>query len=378
MTSSRREKGSHSSRVHEEMTREAMMAGSVTHLGEEREVQGLGLDPLVDPSQHGVIRFSQNLLIPDEGGLLLTEGVAMPVKSDADTTGSMGKNIEIAFNALPKVQGLLVQGPNAVLRRYHTQIATGSIQDVVDKYPYRVSQFEPDNEVGRQMKMLFPERQGGDSTEDYQIGLFSTAFLTQTSISQYGLKGYYFVIGDEIGRDYLDFHALTRVFGPMVLEKAFGQQSSQSYLPGTAETIISLLQNWHVFFLQVDNHYHTTNWWNRLIGPERVVKLPRTEDLAEVQATIIGLTEGVLDLQNAADFLSSDAQVSGNYAQRIVQAVSEIPIAAQRNFANFAKIPMRGTKFASREDLWPIDANPTAMSEDPCIDPPGIGIDWRL
>src|SRR3989344_1879826 len=158
----------------------------------------------------------------------------MPVKTEFDTTGSMGGNVEIAFRVLPNVQNLLVQGPRAVLKRYHTQIATGIIQDKVDRYPYLVSMFEPDNEVERQMGLLVPDRSGGDATEDYQIGLFATAYLTKTSISRYGLKGYYFVVGDEIGRDELDKKVLKQVFGPDVMEKAFGSTEPRS-LPTTKE-----------------------------------------------------------------------------------------------------------------------------------------------
>ena len=84
------------------------------------------------------------------------------------------------------------------------------------------------------MGLLVPERGGGDATEDYQLGLFAVAYLTKTSIVRYGLKGYYFIVGDERGRDMLEQKVLEQVFGPTVMEKAFGSRPPQS-LPSTTE-----------------------------------------------------------------------------------------------------------------------------------------------
>lgn len=376
-----------SSAIHTETLKKAYEHGSVTHAGEQRAREGRGLDPLVDPSQHGVIRLVYNFLVPEEGQFLLKCGVAMPVKTDLDTTGSMGGNVEIAFVALPKVQNLLVQGPNAVLRRYHAEIATGIVQDEEDQFPYQVSQFEPDNEVDRQMGLLVPEKKGGDSTEDYQIGLFATAYLTKISISRYGLKGYYFIVGDEIGRDTLHrFHKsipiLEYVFGQSVYEKAFGPSYQSHNLPSTVEIGRKVLEDWHVFFLQVGNINYTTTWWKKILGRERVIILPQTEDLAEVQAVIIGLTEGVLDLQNVIEFLTSAGVNSGN-AQRIVRAVANIPIGAQAKLQNFGRIPMAGARFKTRDDIWPMDeaasTKPDVLGEpSQPTPPPGSGINWKL
>ncbi len=376
-----REKGSWSSATHEKATHEAKKHGSATFRGEQRAREGRGLDPLVDPSKYEVIRQARNLIVPDEDGwLVLKFGVAMPVKQEFDTTGSMGENVEIAFRVLPKVQDLLVQGPNAVLRRYHTQIATGAVQDRSDDFPYQIGQFEPDNEVASQMTLLFPEKKGGDATEDYQIGLFSTAYLTGIDIAKYGLKGYYFVAGDEIGRDRLDEHSIESVFGPSVMEKAFGVSKPQS-LPSTIELGQKVLENWHTFFLQVASPTHlthTTEWWSKVLGRERVILLPDTKDLAEVQAVIIGLTEGVLDLQSAVDFLA-EAKVSKAEAQRIVRAVAHIPIGAQTKFPNFKKIPMAGAVFASKDDIWPINGEDIKSSKVVKPAKPGkYETEWKL
>lgn len=324
--------------------------GTATYEGEERVRQGKGLDSLVDPKERGVIRVAGNLLVAAGDVFELKFGVAMPGKTDIDTTGSMGGNVDIAFRVQPKVQNLLIQGKNAVLKRYHTQLATGVVQDRVDRFPYQVSQFEPDNEVERQMGLLVPERSGADPTEDYQLGLFSTAYLTETAIVKYGLKGYYFSVGDQQGRDEFDDGVLRQVFGSKVFELA---KLSKDSLPSTDEVAKKLLSNWHGFFLQVGKNRYVTEWWSRVLGRERVIALPRTELMAEVQAVVIGLTEGVLDLKSAVDFLK-EAKVSVSDAKAIVEACGQIPVGLQASLPNFDKIPLAGAKFASRDDIWPI------------------------
>lgn len=346
-----RKKGSWSDATYREAATEATTRGSATFLGEQRAQEGKGLDPLVDPAKYEVVRQAGNLLVPDGDEFVLQFGVAMPVETDLDTTGSMGGNVDIAFEVLPKVQNLLVQGSKAVLRRYHTQIATGVIQDRVDRFPYERSQFEPDNEVERQMGLLVPEKYGGDATEDYQLGLFAAAYLTKASITGYGLKGYYFIVGDERGRDTLDRRVLEQVFGPTVLKKAFGANPPQE-LPSTAEIAKKALQDWHVFFLQVGKNPGTTAWWAKLLGRDRVVILPRTEDLAEVQACIIGLTEGVLDRDSVLDFLGG----KNANPQEIISAVANIPVGLQTESPNFNRIPLAGARFKSREDIWSVDS----------------------
>jgi hypothetical protein len=120
-----RKKGSWSSNSFKAAAAEATSKGSATHRGEQRAREGKGLDPLVDPKAYGVIRLSLNLMLPEGSQFVLPAGVAMPVKTDLDTTGSMGGNVDIAFRSLPKVFDLLAHGDRAVLKRYHTQIATG-------------------------------------------------------------------------------------------------------------------------------------------------------------------------------------------------------------------------------------------------------------
>ena len=371
-----REKGAWSSATYGARAAEVKRTGgTATYVGEQNVRSGKGLDSLVAPNERGVVRLAMNLMVPEGDKFNLKFGAAMPVKTGIDTTGSMGSNVDIAFRVQPKVQNLLVQGSNAVLKRYHTQMATGVIQDVGDTFPYQVSQFEPDNEVERQMGLLAPQRGGGDAPEEYQLDIFSTAYLTRSSITEYGLRGYHFMVGDEQGRDNIERELVGRVFGGEALEKA-----GISKMPTTKQAANALLKKWHAFFLQVDRDSRVTSWWTEVLGKDRIVVLPRTEDLAEVQAVIIGLTEGVLNLQSAFAFLE-EAKVSPTNAARIVEACSNVPRGLQRTFPNFEKIPLAGSVFASRDDIWPI-GSPEAKTkprEDSGVMPQGpTERKWKL
>jgi hypothetical protein len=213
------------------------------------------------------------------------------------------------------------------------------------------------------MGLLYPEKNGGDPTEDYHLSMFAAAYLTDASITKYGLRGYYYMVGDADSRTRLDAALLKRVFGEDVLEVAFGKAPSS--LPTIDEMVKKLRESWHYFYLNVKASRYNRDFWAKILGADRVVDLPRTEDLAEVQAVISGLTEGVLDLQSAVDFLKKSG-VSADDAKRIVAACAKIPIGLQKTFPNFDKIPMAGAKFASREDIWPIGtkgATPASKSK---------------
>lgn len=343
---------------------EAIKAGSATHIGEKRQSQGLGLHPLVDPSAYDVIRRSISWLEPEGDHFTLLRGVAMLEETRLDTTGSMGNNVEIAMEVLPATYKLLSSGSSAVLCRYDLQMITSIFGDVCDKYVLCRSQAEMDERIAEQMTYMFPEHKGGDTPEDPQYGLFGGAFLTWTSINQYGLKYYDFTVSDAPGRDYLDAKILVRVFGNSVFEKMTenGYQINPQKLPSTKEVVNSLSQRAHVFFLQVGNSVETAQFWRRIYGSERTVVIPKTELLPYVKAAIIGLTEGVLDIQTTEEFLRN-SNLPQTDARQITRAVAGIPIGAQAALPNFGKIPLRGAKFAKKGDMWPIGTSAAAGDE---------------
>jgi hypothetical protein len=110
----------------------------------------------------------------------------------------------------------------------------------------------------------------------------------------------------------------------------------------------------HCFFFQVGERTDVTQQWMRLYGAEYVVMLPEgTRYLHCVKAVVIGLTEGVLDLNTAKEFLHSHG-MSSEESRRIIRAVVHIPLGAQMLCPNFDRLPKAGDIFREKTDLWPM------------------------
>lgn len=347
-----------SDRAYHEVYKEVKEKGSATHKGEQRHKEGKGLHELVDPKGYGTIRRSISYLDPSEGGkFILFRGTAMLIENRLDTTGSMGSNVEVAMEALPKTYKLLATGEKPVLGRYDTQIITAIFGDVCDNYVLCRSQAEFDQRIAEQMTLMVPEHGGGDTPEDPQYGLFGGAYLTWATAVELGLKTYDFTITDAPGRHRLSVSTLKRVYGEEVFDRVRenGFQIDEKNLPDTKTVVADLLKRAHAFVLVVGDYRETRDFWTEIYGSERVVFLPDTRLLPDVQAAIIGLTEGVLSMQDLEGYLREYAGTSAENAKLIAKAVANIPAGAQMALPNFGKIPMKGAIYASKTDLWPID-----------------------
>jgi hypothetical protein len=337
-------------------TRVKKEGGSATRKAEQRIREGAGLNPLVDPKSYGAIRRSLTRMEKDGDVWISTMGLPMLLEVRFDTTSSMGDNVDLAFKALPRMYNLLSGREEAVLSRYDLQIITSIFNDRDDEVVLCRSQAEMGIKIAEQLTMMVPVRQGGDIPEDPQYGLFGAAYLVRSNARQFGLGTYDFTITDAPGRDELDKKLLTRIYGDDVFDKVRenGWQISNSNLPSTEEVVKALLKEAHAFVLQVGNHSETARFWRGIYGKDRVVVLPRTELIPEVQAAIIGLTEGRLDLQSLEGYLKKEAQISATDAKEIQRAVAGIPIGEQTKRPNFNKVFKAGAKFANKADIWPI------------------------
>jgi len=314
------------------------------------------LNPLVDPSGYGVIRRSLPRLEQQPSGLWkLNVGTPMAIETRVDTTGSMGGNVDIALRVLPKIHEL----SSGVLAGYDLQIATGIFGDISDKFVLCRPQFEMEAEkIVEQLTLMVPERDGGDTPEDPHYGLFGAAYLTAAHICRLGLKSYDFTISDAPARNLLDERELIRIFGDQVFEKVVenGHKINHHDLPTTKDVVQNLLTHAHAFFLQVGSDSFTTSFWTKVFGKDRVVVLPSTELLPQVQSAIIGLTEGTLSLKAVPGFLR-EHNVNQRDADDITRSVAKIPIGAQAALPNFSRLPKAGDLFREKTDLWPIDPN---------------------
>jgi hypothetical protein len=347
--------------------------GRATHAGEERQRKGLGLDPLVDPAGHGVIRRSlRRFEIIAKGHLRLTKGLPMNVETLLDTTGSMGGNVQLAFDALPELYDLLAGGQQAVLARYDTQITTSIFGDVVDSYVLQRSQAEMDEKIAKQMTLMVPEGQGGDGPEDPEAGLFGAAYLTHCTVNAYGLKRYHFTVTDAPTHGSVTLETLERVFGKEVMAKVaendlirLPENRFPEIVKGkifkTGALVADLLREAHAFLIAVGGGCR--QHWKQSYGEERIVTIPTTEFLPHVQAAIIGLTEGLITLRGVKKFLQTQGKLSERDAESIAEEVAGIPIGAQAKLRNFSKIPLEGAIFEKRQHLWPIGHELFAKNE---------------
>lgn len=328
--------------------------GPATDKAEQKAHSTGKLHPLVDPAGYGLVRRSLPRFEKQNSGLwLLTVGTPLPIEVRVDTTGSMGGNVDIALRRLPDTYDLC----NGILPKgYDLQIAIGIFGDVVDRFVLCRPQFEMMAEkIVQQLTLMVPERMGGDAPEDPQYGLFAAAYLTSCYINRIGLKGYDFTVTDAPGRSLLDIRQLKRIFGDEVFDKVAenGFQIDPNLLPNTAEVVQELLKRAHAFVLQVDNHSETTKFWSEIYGANRVVKIPDTELLPQVEAAIMGITEGTLGPEQVEEFLRKN-NIIGNDAKKIAQSVANIPIGAQATLPNFGKRPQKGDLFRNKTDIWPI------------------------
>jgi hypothetical protein len=336
---------------------------SATSDAEERYRKKKEIDPLVDPkgpAHLGPIRRSLPRFNKKGELWVLTCGLPMAEETLLDTTGSMGDNVERAFEALPHSYQMYTTGSRPVMGRYDPQIATAIFNDVEDVgIPVLCrSQFEMDEKVALQMTHMLPGGQGqGNEKEDSQYGLFGAAYLTDARIVQYGLKYYHFTVSDEPVAERVLLSWLKTIFGDDVLEhvKANGYGFDTKHLPDIAKIGVDLQKKAHAFFLQVNDRVDVRDQWKNLYGADHFIQLPDgTSDLHCFKATIIGLTEGELDLKTAKDFLR-EHKISAEEANRIIRAVAHIPLGVQRLNPNFDKLPKAGDLFKEKTDLWPVD-----------------------
>lgn len=312
------------------------------------------LNPLVDPMGYGVIRPSRPRFEQlDNGFWQMTVGTPVPVETRLDTTGSMGHNVDVAIEVLPDAYELCSQ----MLPGCDLQVATGIFGDVSDQFVLCRPQFEMMAEkIVEQLTLMVPERAGGDAPEDPHYGLFGAAYLTNFYINKIGLKSYDFTVSDAPARDMLDASQIRRIFGGEVFQLAAnnGFQMNPLDLPSTKEMVQDLLNRSNAFFLQVGDSSSTYRFWTEVFGKERVITLPDTKFVPQVQAVIIGLTEGVIRLIDVISFLENN-NIDAVNAKKILNSVANIPIGVQAALPNYGKRPKKGDIFREKTDLWPID-----------------------
>lgn len=330
-----------------------------TAAGEEHVRRTGKLDPVVDPKTAPIHRSLLRFMPTPDGKWRVSVGCPVNVESIVDTTGSMGNNVDIAMKVLPDTYDCCAE----MLPGKDLQLSIGIFGDYDDRFILCRPQFEMEAEkIVDYMSRMNPEHGGnGNGGEDPIYGIFAAAFLTDAYLNRIGLKGYHFVTTDEPTHE-INSRQMERVFGEHVWEEiaANGNPQITKYeFPDNQSIVAELHKKMHAFAIVRKAYYRgdrTTASWEKLYGKDRVVEIDDTHCLPQIQAAIIGLTEGVLQPMDVEKYLR-DHEVSNDNIVAAMPGLRRIKFGAQRILAENAgyHIPQKGDIFAEKTDLQPTD-----------------------
>lgn len=339
------------------------------------------------------IKRSRNSIVEVDGKWTLVNGIALPVVSSFDGTASMGENIARFFNALVPFYELL-----APIRDlgYDLQMSSMMFQDKDDSLPgtdlvsaIQQTEFETGNAIAAQIRELIYSNNGGDSTEEYQFALLQAAF-NNLDINRYGLKGYFFLGGDEIGRSGNSPEEVMEHLG----RKIQGYMTIRQMYEAAAE-------KYHVYRIQCGSggegarRNATTTFWEKVMGKGRVILVEDINLLAEVQAALVWCGENPNPTEEGMiEFIVNGTK--GNIrrtkadAKKIWRWITDagVELGIQTKLPNWGKLPLKGSVFSHYRHMWSADDARSADNtideddEDSTLDPKSLGrakkkINWK-
>lgn len=323
----------------------------VHKVGRETYAKTGHMDPLVDVA--GRLRLSHNAFRKDGEKFILASGIALPVWSGFDGTGSMDYLAGLAHDAQGEMHAML----RPIADTYQPQLSASVLQDVVDPerggHPvFQQTQYEPDERIAKQIRMLVPDGGGGDEIEDYQLGVAYLAFWNDFDIATfYGLKGYGFIVADEIGRESVATEDVKRHLGHTL-------QSTMS----TKAVAKLLAKKMHMFYIHLrlgNSHEHSPAWWQDKFGAGHVVVVNEPKLIAEVQAGLIYVYETP---KPTADGLYEFLRAGGGNKRISKSSAAEIwswytragvEFGAQTKLPGYSQIPAKGSIFQNLRHQWP-------------------------
>ncbi|MCA9254984.1 MAG: hypothetical protein KDA33_05075 [Phycisphaerales bacterium] len=233
-----------------------------------------------------------------------------------DVTGSMDRVVRGIHRNLPQLHELLLG------HKYipHPQILFAAVGDATcDRAPLQVGQFESDNRMDQNLEnMILEGGGGGQKTESYELTMYLAARHTAMDCwEKRGRKGYLFMIGDEMAYPEVRRAHIQRIIGV----------DPQADIP-IRQIVAEVLEKYHFFFIIPGKAAHggdrdVQDFWVDLLGRERVLILNDAEDTSECIAMTIGLTEGVIRMDQAQQHLASRGK-SGGALQRLIDAIAGI------------------------------------------------------
>lgn len=218
-----------------------------------------------------------------------------PVAVFFDETGSMGMTPRVLQTKLTELFGLLLR------KGYieHPQIMMGAYGDAeCDRVPLQASQFESDNRIDDALDNLFLEGNGGgNGGESQALTWYFTAYHTATDAwEKRQKKGYAFFIGDE----------WTHEPTAAQVRQYVGDGEPLGSLK-REDLAKALLEKWEAYVFVIDNAsarmQDSVNKYTEIFGKDRVLVVESEEAIAETIAMMIGMTEGVIDLDDGVEDL---------------------------------------------------------------------------
>ncbi len=247
-----------------------------------------------------------------------------PIAVIFDETGSMADVPRVMQDKLPQLMGLL-------LRKGYIedpQVLFGAIGDYTngESAPLQIGQFESGIEMDDNITHIFLEGSGGGSYEEsYQNAMYYFAHRTSCdAFEKRGLKGYLFLIGDEMAYPRSTKAELQALIGD-------GAQGDATLV----EIVAAVKEKWEVFFIipKGTNHYSDPkleNFWKKHLG-QNVIKLEDPNAICEVIGATVGICEGT----TTGDALAADLKDVGARDSIVHVATSSVDaIAKDRALAN--------------------------------------------
>lgn len=248
-----------------------------------------------------------------------------PIAVLFDVTGSMGRVPRILQANLGKLHGMLVERGWAT----DPQVLFGGIGDAdCDRVPLQVGQFESDNKMDEQLRTLFLEGGGGgQQSESYQLAAYFMArHIVTDSWEKRHRKGYLFIIGDELNKDFVDRRQVRSVIGDR-LDASISTEAMYA----------ELQDRWHVFaILPGGSSYYNDpriiSHWRQLLG-DRFLRLPDPAAVCELIGVLVGMTErGFTVDETVADLDDLGATGAGSVVREALDGTRRELVAAPPRF----------------------------------------------
>jgi hypothetical protein len=212
-----------------------------------------------------------------------------------DETGSMADVPRVIQSKLGKLMStLLTKGiivDPQILFAAIGDAHTGSDRDprTREQAPLQVGQFESGLEMEDDLTKFFLEGNGGgQNKESYNLLLyFAVHHVKSDSWEKRKEKGYLFITGDEHNYPVLDGATIHRIFG--------GEKGDKDFT--IAQLVKDAQERYHVFFIIPGGANNASDpalhaHWAGLLGADHVIRLSDANQIVDVMALTIGITEG--------------------------------------------------------------------------------------